>query len=324
MTAPLDSSAGRWPDFFIVGHHKSGTTALYEMLRGHPQIYMPELKEPRFMASDLRPRRAAGIGERNPRTEQEYLALFSAARPDQRVGEASATYLFSHTAAARIAEVRPEARIVAILREPASFLRSLHTTYVQIHYEDEQDLRAAMALESARREGRRIPPRSLLPQLLQYSEQVRYVEQLSRYRDLFPAQQMLVLIYDDFRSDNEATLQTVLRFLDVEQRPLEAVEANVTTWGYRSQRADALLSSLSLGRTGVARPAKAAAKLVTTRRLRQAALHAVRRRVVVAEPPSSDEQLTTELRTRFKPEVVALGEYLGRDLVSLWGYDGLG
>ncbi len=34
------------PDFFIVGHPKCGTTALYEMLRRHPQIFMPALKEP--------------------------------------------------------------------------------------------------------------------------------------------------------------------------------------------------------------------------------------------------------------------------------------
>ena len=40
----------RVPDFFIVGHAKSGTTALYEMLRAHPQIFMPDLKEPKFFA----------------------------------------------------------------------------------------------------------------------------------------------------------------------------------------------------------------------------------------------------------------------------------
>ena len=60
MTAFADAArapgpgAGRVPDFFIVGHHKSGTTALYEMLRSHPQIFMPAVKEPRFLASDMR------------------------------------------------------------------------------------------------------------------------------------------------------------------------------------------------------------------------------------------------------------------------------
>ena len=45
---------GRRPDFFVVGQPKSGTTALYEVLRAHPQIYMPPIKEPTFLASDVR------------------------------------------------------------------------------------------------------------------------------------------------------------------------------------------------------------------------------------------------------------------------------
>ena len=42
------------PDFFIVGHPKCGTTALFEMLRTHPQIYMPDCKETFYFADELR------------------------------------------------------------------------------------------------------------------------------------------------------------------------------------------------------------------------------------------------------------------------------
>src|SRR3989442_572509 len=169
------------PDFFIVGHAKCGTTALYEMLRGHPQIYMPELKEPAYFATDLRARfqrRAAGP---LPVTLEDYLALFAGARAGQRVGEASSLYLWSHDAARGIAAVQPQARIIALLREPASFLRSLHLQLVQNHIETQKDLRKALALEPARRQGKRIPRRSVRPKALLYSERVRYVEQLRRY-----------------------------------------------------------------------------------------------------------------------------------------------
>jgi hypothetical protein len=312
----------RTPDFFIVGHHKSGTTALYEMLRRHPQIYMPDLKEPRFLASELASPRQTVRKTPHPQTLEEYLALFDAAGPEQRVGEASATYLWSRTAAGRIAELEPGARIIAILREPASFLRSLHLTYLRINFEDEKDLRKAMSLESARREGKRVPLRSHLPALLQYSDQVRYVEQLTRYREAFSPEQVLVLIYDDFLSDNETTVRSVLRFLEVDDRQsLQPIHANVTTWSVRSQQTEDLLRSVALGQGGLSRVAKAAATAVTTRRLRHMALRAIRRRVVVAEPP--DAELMLELRRRFKPEVVALSEYLERDLVALWGYDAL-
>src|SRR5438067_10190697 len=132
MTASTDpQGAGlvshrRVPDFFIVGHHKSGTTALYEMLRSHPQIYMPTLKEPRYFASDLRAQFEPVKTGRIPATLEDYLALFDDAKPDQVMGEASPSYLRSRAAARAIAEVQPAARIIAILREPASFLRSLH------------------------------------------------------------------------------------------------------------------------------------------------------------------------------------------------------
>jgi hypothetical protein len=142
VQATARKPTGRIPDFFVVGHQKSGTTALYEMLARHPQIYMPANKEPWFFASELH-ERTPPRPEGTPRTLAEYAALFSDARPDQRVGEASAQYLWSRTAAGAIAAVQPEARIIAILREPAAFLRSLHLQFVETYVET-QSLRSGV------------------------------------------------------------------------------------------------------------------------------------------------------------------------------------
>jgi hypothetical protein len=311
-----------------VGAPKSGTTSLYEMLRRHPQIYMPDLKEPRFLASDMRPRAGFSDGPREqgyPVTLDEYLALFDDATAEQRVGEASTSYLWSSTAASEIADLQPDARIIAVLREPASFLRSLHLMYLRGRNETETDLRKAMSLEDARRDGKHIPRRSHRPQVLQYSEHVRYVDQLRRYHAHFPPEQVLVLIYDDFRDDNAATVREVLRFLEVDdQYPVEAVNVNVTKRTVRSWRLKGLLQSLSMGRTLPARSTRAIVKSVTTPQLRRAAMGTLRRRAIHAEPPPPDDSFMLELRSRFKGEVVALSEYLGRDLVSLWGYNDVG
>lgn len=324
LSAPRAAGV-RVPDFFIVGHHKSGTSALYEMLSQHPQIFMSTPKEPRFMASDMHERFVQPRERPHPQTLDEYLTLFADARPDQRAGEASATYLWSHTAAARIAELQPAARIIAILREPASFLHSLHLTYLRAHVESEKDFAKAMSLEAARRQGKHIPRRSHLPQLLRYSDHVRYVDQLRRYHAHFPREQMLVLIYDDFRADNEATVRAVLRFLDVDDgAPIEIFDTNVTKRTVRSHQADDIVYAVSLGRGRLARLTKTALKAVTTRRLRHGAIGAARRRVIMADAPPPDERFMLELRRRFKPEVTALSEYLDRDLVALWGYDRLG
>ena len=311
----------RMPDFFVVGHPKSGTTALYEMLNAHPRIHMCPEKEPWFFASELRfrspPRKPVGI----PETIEEYLGLFKGALPGQRLGEASTPYLWSRTAAGAIAEARPDAKIVAVLREPASFLRSLHLQFLEAFIETETDLERALELERDRREGRQIPRETYWPQMLLYSDHVRYVEQLCRYREVFPAEQVLVLAYEDFRRDNKATVRTVLRFLEVEDtEAIESVQANPSVRP-RSQRANALVQALTVGRGPVAGAVKRPLKALTPEGPRRRALDAFRRRMIYAEPHAPDERLERRLRMRFKAEVLALGDYLGRDFAALWGYD---
>jgi len=319
---PGAAPAGRMPDFFVVGQPKSGTTALFEMLRRHPQIYMPPGKEPWFMAEELLQRTPPRPGG-TPRTLAEYARLFEAARPEQRVGEASALYLWSRTAAARIAAASPDARIVAILREPASLLRSLHLQFVETHIETETDLRRALALEQPRREGRELPQRTYWPQTLLYSEHVRYVEQLRRFHERFPREHVLVLIYDDLRADNEAAVREVMRFLEVDDTvAIDAVEANPSVQ-VRNGRLYALERALSLGEHPLARAAKASLTALTPARLRRV-IRSSGRRLAFSSPERVDEQLMAELRERYRPEVAALGEYLDRDLVSLWGAEDVG
>jgi hypothetical protein len=316
------AAGARVPNFFIVGHPKGGTTALYEMLRRHPQIYMPELKEPRFFDRELHVglRRTAT----HPDTLEEYLALFNAATPEQRAGEASPDYLRSQMAARRIAELEPEARIIAILREPASFLRSMHLELLKDHVETEKDLRKAIAREEHKRQAseiRGVPN----PDGFRYmTERVQYVQQLGRFHAVFPREQVLVLIYDDFRADNEGTLRQVLRFLDVDDTlAIDAVEVNSTV-RVRSPRLYSLVRSLYLGRGPLGGVAKAAIKALTPQQLRDHGLRALRRRILYGRVSRPDEELMLELRRRFKGEVVALSEYLDRDLVTLWGYDEIG
>jgi hypothetical protein len=318
------ASRGRAPDFFIVGHPKCGTTALYEMLRVHPQIFMPELKEPWYLASDMQARFPPPRSASPPETLEDYLALFAGAGSTQLAGEASSAYLLSRTAAAEIAELQRDAKIIAILREPASFLRSLHLQLLRTHVEGVKDLRRAIELEQPRRAGRKLPRRSHRPQLLLYSEHVRYVEQLQRYRDAFPAEQLLVLIYDDFRDDNEATVRSVFRFLGVgDELPVVAKEANPTRTSMRSQGLDELLNMVSVGRGPATRTLKAGLKAVSSSSARDAAMRITRRRLIFGQPPQADEALMLELRRRFKGEVAAASEYLERDLTKLWGYDRL-
>jgi Sulfotransferase family len=319
--AVASADAARLPEFFIVGHGKSGTTSLYEMLSRHPQLHMP-FKEPWFFASELRermPPRREGI----PRTLEEYRAIFAGAAPDQVVGEASPQYLWSRTAAERIAQVQPDARIVAIFREPAGFLHSLHLQLVEAYIETETSFPRALELEDERRLGRRIPRYTYWPQMLLYSEHVRYVEQLRRYHAVFPREQVLVLIYDDFRRDNEATVRKVLRFLDVnEEIPIESIEANPTI-GVRSQRFHELMHAVSVGRGPLSLAVKSALKALTPEKFRRDQLARLKQRLVYKAPSRPDERIINDVRRRYAGEVRVLSEYIGRDLEAMWGYDRL-
>jgi Sulfotransferase family len=316
---------GRVPDFFIVGQPKSGTTALYRMLGSHPQIYLSDMKEPLFFARDLRPDLRADEGDHDkrplfPATFAQYLSLFTAAGAEQRVGEASSSYLRSSVAAGAIAEAQPAARIIAIIREPASLLRSLHLQRLQEHIETEPDLARALALEDERRQGMALPARLEQPQMLLYSEFVRTVEQLRRYDAVFATEQIKVLIYDDFRNDNGRAVRDVLRFLEVDDAfPIAQLKANPTVT-VRSRRVERAVRRMHARPGAMWAPVNALVKSVTSRPLRKK----IRDRLIYRRAQPADERLMMELRRRFAPEVVALSEYLGRDLCALWGYDRLG
>jgi Sulfotransferase family len=319
MTAPT----GRLPDFFIVGHQKCGTTALYEMLSAHPQIFMPQVKEPWFFARELRRGAPPGGSPSRPDTLAQYTQLFAGAAPEQLVGEASPQYIRSSKAAQEIAALCPQARIVAILREPAAFLRSLHLQLLVTNIEFEKDFGRAIALEEQRRVGKRIPRESDSPPSLLYSDHVRYAEQLRRLHEAFGAEQVKILIYEDFRADNEGVLGEVLGFLGVDQSvPLARVE----TKPLKPVRSMSLHRLRRAVRRAGLNPA-AGSRLTRTfdavapKRIGSEAIATAFRRLAYGGEQRTDEQLMRELRTRFKGEVRAASEYLGRDLVALWGYD---
>jgi hypothetical protein len=316
-------AGARAPDLFVLGHAKCGTTALYRMLDAHPQIFMSDVKEPEFLsrATEHRTKGPGPPGKRLPDTLDDYLALFAPAAPGQLAGEASTEYLRTPATAPRIAALAPGASLIAIFREPVSFLRSLHLQLLQVGVESEPDFERALALEPERREGRRIPRGCSWPPALLYSEHVRYAEQLRAYLDHFPREQLLTLVYDDFRLDNERVMREVLRFLAVDDTlALPAIEANPTL-RVRSARGEKLVNSVSVGRGRLAGAVKRGLKMVIPERVRRRALRTALHVVVDNDPPPASEAFAAQLRSRFKQHVVDAGEYLDRDLVRLWGYE---
>ena len=115
----------------------------------------------------------------------------------------------------------------------------------------------------------------------------------------------------------------MLRHLGVDDTvPVAPKEANPTV-RMRSRRLHDLVHAVSVGRDPASRAAKRAIKAVTPGSVRQRALHTTQHQLIAAPPAPPDERVMRELRRRFKDEVVALSDYIDRDLVSEWGYDRL-
>jgi hypothetical protein len=291
------------PDFFIVGAPKSGTTAMYEYLRAHPQLFMPERKELRFFGSDLEIRDRSQLGM------DEYLAFFAGSGAARRIGTAYVWYLFSQRAAAEIHEFAPNAEIIAMLRNPIEMVWSLHSEHLFNGNEDIRDFTGALDAEPDRRQGRRIPAHAHLPQGLLYSQVPRYAEQLERYFTTFGRDRVHAIVYDDFAADVRSSYRSALSFLGVDADfsppAFEVINANKRT---RSE----------WFRQFLARPPELPRRLIRTvvpASVRRAAYERAKRMNIAATRREPMSPATRErLRRVFEPEVERLSLLLDRDL----------
>ncbi len=297
------------PNFFLVGAPKCGTTALYEYLRLHPNIFMAEIKEPHFFAKDL------GSYPRI-KTPEDYAQLFAGATEQRlRVGEASVYYLRSTVAAANIREFNPAARIIAMFRNPVDMVYSFHSQLLYVAEEFEQDFERAWRLQARRRQGLDLPPHSRGAFLQQYEELGRFGSQTERLLSVFPREQVKLILYDDFVASPKKVYGDVIEFLEIphDQRA-EFPRVN------ENKR-----SRLAWLRNFAKKPPPALH--ATIRRLKRTVggegISAVKRKIValntVSEkrPPLSPG-FRAELVDCFREEVALLSRLMDRDL-SHWG-----
>jgi hypothetical protein len=303
----------RKPDFFIVGAQKCGTTALYEYLKQHPDVFMPDRKEAHFFAPDLDS--GAEIDKLFfIRDMEEYLNLFAAAGNEKRVGEASPGYLYSRVAASRIKEFCPQANIIIMLRNPVDMIYSLHAQRVHSGNEDIDDFESALNAEQDRSNGLRMPKYAYNAKSLLYRETAKYADQVQRFMDNFGRDKIQVIIFDDFIKDTLRIYQETCRFLDIDasfEPQIEVVNPNTTS---RSKLVRNLLlfHTLTLQKAikSLPAPVEEAAKRVGKTVLNF--------NTKTQPRPSMSLELRHRLQAEFAPDVEKLSKLLNRDLTSLW------
>ncbi len=296
----------RKPDFFIVGAPKCGTTSLYAYLRQHPQIFMPGFsgKEPHYFGRDL-----TFIGRERPAYSQEkYASYFAKAAPEQMVGEASTWYLYSRTAAEEIQAFNPQAKIIIMLRNPVDVMYALHNQRVYNGTENVADFATALALEEARKQGRRLPPYPGLVDALFYRESVRFSQQIQRYFRAFARDQINIIIFDDFKANTAVAYTDTLQFLNVDptfQADFRIQNPSKRVWSHTVQQT--LLHP--------PRPARWLLRHAIPLPLRQRLFEALKQiNTRYEKRPPLDPNLRRQLTRELAPELERLSQMLGRDL----------
>ena len=199
------------PNFIIAGAPRCGTTALYQYLSENPSIYMSQVKELNYFAFDF-----SNVQKIRFSSDEDYLKIFQGA--DSRhvaVGEASPFYLFSKEAFKNIYSFNPQIKIIISLRNPLNFVQSFHQLNLSLLREDITDLQTAWNLQSDRKNGEKIPKSCREPELIQYGELGKFGKHIKELYKIFPRDQVMVIIFEDFATNPQKIYKNILSFINV-------------------------------------------------------------------------------------------------------------
>jgi hypothetical protein len=306
------------PSFFVIGAAKAGTTSLYALLDRHPDIFMPEIKEPEFFARD--DLYARGI--------TEYEAKFDAAKPGQVVGEASTIYtlapLFPKTAERVRAHV-PDAKLIYVMRQPVDRAYSFYVQIVKTYQNGTRDYAVHRSFEEftdPAAHARAAPRAQAISPINDHLPDVPelclagsdYLAQIEAWLEHFPREAMLFLKFEDFVRDRRGTTRKVTDFLGLD--PLAdavfdeaSVTRNISKTHFDKLEQTARLQGLNR-RFGPVWGLRQLLPVSLRRRLRDRALKRVPR-TAVHEPPAMKPQTRAALQARFSGQFDRLEKLTG-------------
>jgi hypothetical protein len=234
------------PTFAVIGAARSGTTAITESLRRHPDAFVTSPKEPHYFAfaghrpAFTGPGDEEGINRKAVTDPDDYLALYRGAEHLLARGEGSvSTFYYFEPAILAIKAMNPQMRLVVVLRDPVDRAFSSFQ-YLRMHgREPEEEFEAAVAAEESRRAAG-------WHHLWHYSAMSRYADSIAAFLDAFGDEPLCVLTYEQITNDPSDALGQVYEHLGLDASLAGTAGARrVNSSGRpRSARAQAVLNRL--------------------------------------------------------------------------------
>jgi hypothetical protein len=276
------------PNFLVVGAGRSGTTALAEGLRTHPEVFITNPKEPHYFAlhgttpAFRGPGDDATINRVSVTSRRAYQALYPDSHSFTALGDASVSTLYYHERAIpEIYAMNPEMRIVIMLRDPVARANSAFDYMSTRGFEPLGDV-----LEAVADEDRRVAAN--WHHLWHYTRMSRYADSVSAFQQAFGREHVQVWFYDQLARDYVGTVREVLRFIGT--APSEGEAAGVPIVNASGTPKSAALQTLIHAATRV-EPLRKSVKSVTSYRAREAVRRTLLRR----------NELRAEVRTSLQP-----------------------
>lgn len=291
------------PNFFLIGAAKAGTTSLYDLLKQHPQIYLPFNKEPMFFSQD---------SIYNCGLDWYSQAFFKRAAKYPARGEASPHYLYwSEKVAPRIKKNYGQVplKFLVIFRDPV--LRA-YSWYRNMIKEGREDLPFELALEqeTTRLEINQGKLRRTGAMTYGYKFGSCYASNMEPFLNNFPFQNFFFLLQEELNNNFKATIERLFEFLEINPKvSINPVSSNRATLS-RSNWFQYWLNIQSSNREIL--------KTIIPLRIR----YNIKKSLLKANAqptkyPSLDPALETKLRLQFAPEVKNLEKIIDKDL-SAW------
>lgn len=293
------TNAKAQPNFFILGAAKAGTTALAAYLGQHPRIFMSPVKEPHFFTLENESPIFvdAGDAKRAVTRWNEYQALFEGCRDEVAIGEASTSYLHSEKAAAGLHARFPNARMIAVLRQPIERAYSAYVMYRRDNRESHDDFLQAIEHDQDakhyRSEGGVYLTRSY------------YYDALKRYIDLFGRENVQIHLYEDFQRQPQQMLDRLCSHIGVDTFQPDMSRSHNVGGLHKSHTVKQLLTRPN--------PLRFIARTLLPEPIRVKGRERIKRLALKSAPPLNAE-IWTHLLDRYRDDILRVQDLIGRDL----------